>query len=169
MATETYNQIRSWIDSIFKVNGRKFITGAHANEGLKKVLAKAEELSAQMPSASFKASDLSFALSDETSDLTTDNDAEIEVRREQTLVSITLAVNVAPTGSSILCDVKKNGVSILTTPIELPAASTTVTITPPQIATTTLAVGDRLKADIIQIGATVPGAGGKIYPLTELV
>jgi len=44
MATETYNQIRSWIDSIFKVNGRKFITGAHANEGLKKVLAKAEEL-----------------------------------------------------------------------------------------------------------------------------
>lgn len=115
-----------------------------------------------------KPSDLSFALSDETSDLTTDNDGEIEVRRAQTLVSITFAVNVAPTGSSILCDVKKNGVSILTTPIELTATSLTVTITAPQIATTALAVGDRLKADITQIGATIPGAGAKIYPLTEL-
>lgn len=44
MATESYPQIRTWIDNIFKSNGRKFITGPHANEGLKKVLAKAEEL-----------------------------------------------------------------------------------------------------------------------------
>ena len=44
MAADTYTQIRSWIDSIFKVNGRKFITGLHGNEGLKKVLAKTEEL-----------------------------------------------------------------------------------------------------------------------------
>ena len=44
MASETYTQIRTWIDQIFKSNGRKFITGPHANEGYKKVLLKTEEL-----------------------------------------------------------------------------------------------------------------------------
>lgn len=46
MASETYTQIRTWLDQIFKSNGRKFITGTHANEGFKKVLAKPEEIEA---------------------------------------------------------------------------------------------------------------------------
>lgn len=111
--------------------------------------------------------DLSFALSDEITDITTDNDGEIEVIRTQTIESITFAVNTAPTGSPILVDVLKNGSTILTGSITLPIGSKTVTVASPQINNIGLSVGDRLKADITQIGATVAGAGAKIYFKTK--
>ncbi len=114
------------------------------------------------------ACDLSFALSDETSDLTTDNDGSVNSIRIQNIESITFAVNVAPVGSSILVDVLKNGTTILTGAITLPASSKIVTITSPQIADTAIVVDDILKADITQIGASTAGAGAKIYFKTIL-
>ncbi len=112
--------------------------------------------------------DLSFALSDETSDLTTDNDSKIRVIRDQTIESITFAVNTAPVGSSTLVDVLLNGTTILTVPITLPSGQGTVTITPPQIDFIYLASGDELWADITQIGSTTAGTGAKIYFKTTL-
>lgn len=112
--------------------------------------------------------DFSFALSDESSDLTTDNDSQVDVIRAQKIESITFAVNVAPTGSDILVDVLKNGSTVLTGPITLPAASDSVTIIAPQIIDTILSVGDEIKADITQIGATTAGQGAKIYFKTTL-
>lgn len=113
--------------------------------------------------------DLSFAISDETSDLTTDNDGSIKAIRAQTIQSITFAVNTAPTGSSMSVDVLKNGTTILTTPISLAASSVSVTITSPQINVIGIAGGDIIKAVITQVGATIAGAGAKIYFKTELV
>lgn len=106
--------------------------------------------------------DLGFALSDETSDLTTDNDAEIEIIRAQTIESITLYVNTAPTGSSVICEIYKDTTLIET--ITLPASNTTVTVA----NTTSLDVGDRLKANITQVGSTVAGTGAKIGVKTKL-
>jgi hypothetical protein len=113
-----------------------------------------------------EAGDISFALSDETSDLTTDNDASIEVIRKQKISSITFSVNTAPEGSSILVDVKKNGSSILNSSIELTDGSTSVSIT--DFSDADLEVGNIVTADITQIGATTAGAGAKIYLKTTL-
>lgn len=109
--------------------------------------------------------DLNFALSDETSDLTTDNDTTIKVLRNMTIESITFYVNVAPTGSGIIVDILKNGSSIMGgTPITLPAGNTFVTVA----NTTSLTAGDLIKADITQVGSTVSGAGAKIGIKTKI-
>ena len=108
------------------------------------------------------AHDLGFALSDETSDLTTDNDAEIQIIRNQRIENITIAVNTAPVGSAIVVDVKRNAATFNT--VTLPAGSTTVTVSESE----PLAVGDRLSADITQVGSTTAGAGAKIYFNTKL-
>lgn len=110
--------------------------------------------------------DISFALSDETSDLTTDNDGSIEIVRAQTISAIIFSVNTAPSGSSILVDVQKNGTSILNNSITLTDGSTTVTSV--DLSDKALAVGDRITADITQVGATTPGTGAKIYFKTTL-
>ena len=100
--------------------------------------------------------DFGFALSDEESDLTTDNESQDEIIRAQTLESITFFVNTAPAGSSIICEVYKNAGLIET--ITLTAGSTTVTVA----NTEALIVGDRVRATITQVGSTTAGAGAKI-------
>lgn len=106
--------------------------------------------------------DLGFAMSDEDSDLTTDNKGERECVRAQTLESLTLYLNEAPAGSSLVCEVYKNTTLIQT--ITIPAASLTVTVA----NTTSFAVGDRIKGIITQVGTTTPGKGAKLEPKSKL-
>lgn len=77
-----------------------------------------------------------------------------------TILGVTAAVNTAPTGSSLICDVNKNGTTIFTTQANRPtiAASGTATTTEPTPDVTAMATGDYLTVDIDQIGSSVAGA-----------
>lgn len=73
--------------------------------------------------------------------------------------SVLATVGTAPVGSSVIIDVKKNGVSIFTTPSHRPIilAGTNEDQSPtPDI--TALVPGDFLTVDIVQVGSTIPGA-----------
>lgn len=103
--------------------------------------------------------DFAIALSDETNDLTTDNDADFYVLRDCTLTELVAVVNTAPAGSSIIIDVQLNSSSIAT--LTITDGSTTASTT--TISTTALTAGDILTYDLTQVGATTAGAGLKIY------
>lgn len=107
--------------------------------------------------------DMGYAMSDETSELTTDNDVRFVVTRNMTLQSITLVVETAPVGSAITVDVTQNGTTILTGLITIPAASTIVTITPPQIDTADLSANDIMVANTTAVGSGTAGTNMKIY------
>jgi hypothetical protein len=78
-----------------------------------------------------------------------------------TIVGVSLAVSTAPTGSSIICDVNKNGTTIFTTQANRPtilagAFNTATEVTNMNI--TSIAAGDYLTLDIDQVGSTVSGS-----------
>lgn len=76
-----------------------------------------------------------------------------------TIVGIQLAVNTAPVGSSILCDVNKNGTTIFTTQANRPSVAAGANqggVATPNI--TAFAVGDYMTVDVDQIGSTTPGS-----------
>jgi hypothetical protein len=74
-----------------------------------------------------------------------------------TIQQVRASVGTAPSGASIIIDVRKNGTSIF--PISPRPATTsgsnTTTATPD---TTSLAAGDYLTVDIVQVGSITPGA-----------
>jgi hypothetical protein len=108
--------------------------------------------------------DLAIAISDETTDLTTDNNADILITRDQTVSSFIASVNTAPSGSSIIVDVQNNGTSIAT--LTIPSGSTYIETT--DISDTSLSEFDVLTFDTTQIGASTAGNGLKIYAKTIL-
>jgi len=76
-----------------------------------------------------------------------------------TILGVVLAVNTAPTGASIICDVHKNGVTIFTTQSTRPtiAAATFASAEAiPQV--TAIGIGEYLTLDIDQVGSTIAGA-----------
>lgn len=77
-----------------------------------------------------------------------------------TLLGVTAAVNTAPTGASLICDVNKNGTTIFTTQANRPtiAAAGTATTTEPTPDVTAIVAGDYLTVDVDQIGSTVAGS-----------
>lgn len=77
------------------------------------------------------------------------------------LIGVTAAVDTAPTGASLIADVKKNGATVYGTnpgnrPTIAAGANATAAETVPD--TTTIAVGDYLTVDTVQVGSTVAGA-----------
>lgn len=109
-----------------------------------------------------------FAASDETSNLVVDlvNPAYTDyIPYAISLSSILINVNVAPTGSAIEVDLKKNGTSIFSTKITIDATeNTSLTAAVPYVLTGPISFvqGDKIEAFITQIGSTVPGAGLKV-------
>lgn len=75
------------------------------------------------------------------------------------ITDLVLSVDTAPTGSTLVVDLNKNGASILSTPISIDATETnsTTAAVPYVLSSATIAVGDKLSVDIDQIGATLPG------------
>jgi hypothetical protein len=75
------------------------------------------------------------------------------------IVSVEATVGTAPTGTSLIVDVHKNGTTIFTTQSARPtiaaSAFSSGAATP---AVTTMAAGDYFTVDIDQIGATVAGS-----------
>jgi hypothetical protein len=75
------------------------------------------------------------------------------------IVSAIMAVNTAPTGASIICDVNKNGTTIFTTQANRPAIAATSFASSAAVPdVTTFAIGDYLTVDIDQVGSTIAGA-----------
>jgi hypothetical protein len=81
-----------------------------------------------------------------------------------TLVAVRAGVNIAPTGSTLIIDINKNGVSMLGTKLSIDATETTSTTATnaATITTTSIADEDEISIDIDQPGATVAGAGLKV-------
>lgn len=98
---------------------------------------------------------------------------KITVERKVQLTHWRITANTAPTGSSIIVDVKVNGSSIFTAgsanEIVLPATllknEGTTFIANPKI----LLVGDELLPDVIQVGSTIPGFRIQIQIIGKII
>lgn len=106
-----------------------------------------------------------IACSDETTALTTGT-AKTTFRMPfgMTLTEVRASVSTAPTGSTIIADVKENGTSVFSTKVSIDATqktSTTAT-TPAVISDSGLADDAEITINIDQVGSSVAGAGLKI-------
>jgi hypothetical protein len=83
-----------------------------------------------------------------------------------TISQIRASVGTAPTGSSLIVDVNKNGTTLFTTQSARPTIAVgmfTVTAVP---AVKTLAAGDYLTVDVDQVGSTVSGSDLTVQVVT---
>ena len=76
------------------------------------------------------------------------------------VINVSAAVNTAPTGAAIICDLNKNGVTMFTTQANRPtiadgAFSTGGVVTPDIVAVTAI---DYLTVDVDQVGSGVAGS-----------
>ena len=74
--------------------------------------------------------------------------------------AISIAVDIAPTGSSVIFDIHKNGTTLFTTQANRPtvaAAAVSASVALPDV--TTLAAGDVLTIDCDQVGSSVASTG----------
>ena len=74
-------------------------------------------------------------------------------------ITLNLAVDTAPTGSTFIVDLNIDDTSILSTKISIDAGETdsSTATTPYVLTTTSIAEGAKVTVDIDQVGATVPG------------
>jgi len=84
-----------------------------------------------------------------------------------TIQEVFAHVGTAPTGSSILVDINKNGTTILLSDLSIAAGTKNSSIDSPNV--TSLAQQDELTVDINQTGAIVPGKDLTIYILATKV
>lgn len=77
-----------------------------------------------------------------------------------TIVGVIASVGTAPTGSSVVCDVNKNGTTVFTTQANRPsiAAGTTSTTMTAVPDVTVVAAGDLLSVDIDAVGNSTAGS-----------
>lgn len=107
---------------------------------------------------------LSFALSDETTNLIVGNLISFRMPYAMTLSEVRISVNDAPTVSSLIVDVKESGVSIFSTLVSIDASElTSVTAaTPAVISDPNLADDALITINTTQIGGGNAGKGLKL-------
>tara|TARA_R110000822_G_scaffold294660_1_gene416749 strand:- start:188 stop:1495 length:1308 start_codon:yes stop_codon:yes gene_type:complete len=108
---------------------------------------------------------LIVAASDETTDLTTGTaKSTFRMPYAFTLSAVRASVTTAPTGSTIIVNIKESGTTILSSRITIDATEkTSVTAAAqPVISDTALADDAEITVDIDQVGSTVTGTGLKI-------
>lgn len=108
---------------------------------------------------------LIVAASDETTDLTTGTaKSTFRMPYAFTLSAVRASVTTAPTGSTIIVNIKESGTTILSSRITIDATEkTSVTAAAqPVISDTALADDAEITVDIDQVGSTVAGTGLKI-------
>jgi len=81
-----------------------------------------------------------------------------------TLIAVRAGVNTAPTGSTLIVDINKNGTSMLGAKLSIDPAETTsaTAASGATITTSSIMDDDEIGIDIDQIGSTVAGAGLKV-------
>lgn len=85
--------------------------------------------------------------------------SRIYLEGNYTVETVRIAVNTAPTGSTVLVDVNKNGTTLYTTQANRPSIAISgfsATSNSPDV--TTFVAGDYLTADVDQIGSTIAGS-----------
>jgi len=111
--------------------------------------------------------EIGIAVSDETTALTTGTGkATFRMPYGMELTEVRASVTTAPTGSTIIVDINDGGTSIMTTnklSIDATEKTSETAVTAPGITDTTLADDAEITVDIDQVGATVAGAGLKIW------
>jgi hypothetical protein len=110
--------------------------------------------------------EIGLACSDETTALTTGT-AKVTFRMPyaMTLQAVRASVTTAPTGSTLVVDVNEGGTSVLSTKLSIDASEKTSTTaaTAAVISDSSLADDAEITIDIDQIGATIAGAGLKVW------
>jgi hypothetical protein len=99
-------------------------------------------------------------LSDVTTDLTTGNGkASMPWPFTGTLIGIQIGVSTAPTGSTLIVDMNKNGTTMLSTRVTIDAGETSslTADVPAVISVASITAGDVLSWDIDQVGSSTPG------------
>lgn len=114
-----------------------------------------------------EAVEFGVACSDETSNLTTGT-AKSTFRAPCAfrLTALRASVNTAPTGSTIIVDVNKNGTTVMSTnklSIDASEKTSVTAATAAGITTTDFADDDEITIDIDQIGSTIAGKGLKVF------
>ena len=86
-----------------------------------------------------------------------------------TVQEVRLAVDVAPTDAALIVDIKKNGTTIFdpTAKPQIAATATSGTSAAPDV--TAIAVGDKITAEVTQIGSTLPGEDLSVTVVCEVV
>lgn len=109
---------------------------------------------------------LMFAVSDESTDLTTGT-AKVTFRMPYafTVTAVRSSVTTAPTGSTLIVDINEGGSTILSTKLSIDAGEKTSTTaaTAAVISDSALADDAEITIDIDQIGSTIAGKGLKVY------
>src|SRR6266496_330923 len=92
--------------------------------------------------------------------VTTTGASRLPIEATYAIAGVRLMVGTAPTGSSLIVDVNKNGTTIFTTQANRPAIAAGANSGGPGSTpdVTSLAAGDYLTVDIDQVGSTVAGS-----------
>lgn len=111
---------------------------------------------------------IAFAVCDETTALTASEVTPLSTFHTQnagTWSEVLIGVTIAPTGSTLTCDVHKNGTSIFSTkPTIDDGEKTSVTASVTSVLSdATFAKGDIIELFCDSVGTTVEGAGLKFY------
>jgi hypothetical protein len=110
--------------------------------------------------------EIGVACSDETTALTTGT-AKVTFRLPyaMTLTAVRASVTTAPTGSTLVVDINEGGTSVISTKLSIDATEKTSTTaaTAAVISDSALADDAEITVDIDQIGATIAGAGLKVW------
>lgn len=104
-----------------------------------------------------------IVLSDETTALTVGLKVTHRVVGVRTLTAVRIAATTAPTGSTLIVNVKKNGTTIFSTKpsLDISEKTSVTAASQPVLSTTAFADDDEITWHIDQIGSTVAGAGLK--------
>jgi hypothetical protein len=116
--------------------------------------------------ARITAVEIGLACSDETTALTTGaGKVTFRMPYAMTLTAVRASVTTAPTGSTLVVDINEGGTSVLSTKLSIDAGEKTSTTAavPAVISDSDLADDAEITIDIDQIGATVAGAGLKVW------
>ncbi len=108
--------------------------------------------------------EISYACSDEASDLTVGTLITFRMPYGMTLTTLKLSLNTAPTGTKLIVDVRKGGVSILSTLISADiGATTSVGASVPYVISTPSLTDDSIMTILTtQVGSTIAGKGLKV-------
>ena len=110
--------------------------------------------------------EIGVACSDETSPLSTGTGkVTFRMPYAMTLTAVRASVTTAPTGSTLVVDINEGGTSVLSTKLSIDATEKTSTTaaTAAVISDSALADDAEITVDIDQIGATIAGAGLKVW------
>jgi len=107
--------------------------------------------------------EIQVALSDLTTALTTGtNKAYFRVPYAMTITEVRASVLTAPTGSTLIVDINKNGTTIMSTnklSIDASEKTSVTAATAAGVTTSSLSDDDEIGFDIDQVGSTIAGAG----------